>query len=261
MHGTGQRGLGRQDPKGTPWTSKSEVLVSGRRRSMTWQQYSVGPVVPDGWGEGEDALSDAARIPAGVLAPRHSRSSWPLRVSLTDWRSGSKPFGPRTGKARRPRPRRPSSSPPAPGRSNATTAGRGEPDRVHGRSGVWELALGGAGTRRVRPTAPPCGSSATHSRPRSVPLRIKINGSASMAVPLVPKAEDGEPGRGRRHVQPEGLAGEHADPVGEPFDGPRRSRRGHGPARKGVFGPHVEALAVAIAWNRRLPAPRPALCS
>lgn len=54
-------------------------------------------VVPDGGGQGENALQHPGDHPAGVCPPWRSRSSWPLRVSLTDsmvWRSGLKNCAP-----------------------------------------------------------------------------------------------------------------------------------------------------------------------
>src|SRR4051794_41384480 len=41
-------------------------------------------VVPDGCGEGQDALPDADADSLGVCPPCCSRSSWPLKVSLID---------------------------------------------------------------------------------------------------------------------------------------------------------------------------------
>jgi hypothetical protein len=54
----------------------------------------AGPVVvPDGGGPGKDALQDADQDASGVWPPWRSRSSWPLRVPLTD-------SGPELGLAR-----------------------------------------------------------------------------------------------------------------------------------------------------------------
>ena len=58
--------------------------VSGRRRSANAYGLAGVIVVPDGGGQRQDELQDADEDSCGVCPPCRSRSSCPLKVSLTD---------------------------------------------------------------------------------------------------------------------------------------------------------------------------------
>ncbi len=150
-------------------------MVVSHQRAQDW--LAGGVVVPDRGGQGEDALQDADRHTGGVWPPCRSRSSWPLKVSLTDsmiWRRGLNRCAPARGLAFADGPQQPDPG----GGDGGLEAGavvvlvadeglagpRGDQVRAGGEHACQHVALVGFGAGQGEGDGQPCSVATRCSR-------------------------------------------------------------------------------------------------